>query len=137
MKSRLFFCFVLVATQFYNYLHAMEQNKLSVLFGTHTEQGGRRYQEDTYYNDGEKNVYGVFDGHDGGDVSQYLKRCFGKKFSKQQGTIKNRLKSTFKKCETHCLRIFEAGSTAVVAVVDDNNENLYVVNIGDSRGVFG
>ncbi len=138
VKSKLFFCFALVVSFFCNYLQAMEKDGLRILSGTHSEQSKRKYQEDTYCNDDTQRVYCVFDGHGGGKVSEYLKENFNPIFSKKKGYIPWRLKVAFEECEKHCVvENFRSGSTAVVAAMGVDNKNLHVVNIGDSRFVFG
>ena len=84
-----------------------KDDRLHILFGTHSEQGKRKYQEDTYCNDDTQRVYCVFDGHGGGEVSKYLKENFNPIFSKKKGSVPSRLKAAFEECEEYCVENFK------------------------------
>jgi serine/threonine protein phosphatase PrpC len=106
------------------------------------DQGMRDYQEDTYDIDMINNFLyiGLFDGHGGDKVSQYLKK-----------NLKNELKKRLIPSNTNISKVlhesleaiensikFEdklhTGSTALVALKKDNK--IYVANVGDCRCII-
>ncbi len=147
MKSRLFFCFVLVATQFCNYLHAMEQDNvsqkknLSVLVGTFYNNGKNKKRYNTFCNT--DNLFGVFDGHGKYEYFKRIKNKFYKKFSSlKEDNVECKLKKTFELIEKdfsiaeECDYYFTSRSMPVVAVMDSKNNNLWVASVGTSRCVI-
>ena len=125
-------------------------------------QGRRNSQEDKHIAvlniDGKNtennkiNLLGVFDGHGGKKVSHYLKKnlpdffltkfeknIFLKNdmFTKYTNQVYNLLQNNLK--EKHPRAVEYCGSTACVTIqtVDnDNNNYLWIVNVGDSRAVL-
>ncbi len=116
----------------------MEEGELRTSFGTHTEQNGKKFQEDTFYNSEDGDFFGVFDGHGGDDVSEFLKNNFYYHVIAQKNSVTG-LENAFKESENLVKRNkdqFKAGSTAVVAYVDKKNNTVYIGNVGDSRCVI-
>jgi serine/threonine protein phosphatase PrpC len=118
------------------------------------KQGPRDSMEDTFqimhFNIGKipGTFYGVFDGHGGKDVSYelvhmtrglfpYLIQSLEKVLEKAGGVNKNVpqiIKSCFLEYDKKLFeRKFNAGSTAVVVL--NFNRKLYLINLGDSRGM--
>jgi len=86
---------------------------------------------------------GVYDGHGGNFVSEYLQQNCHKRFlehlinnNNQENAIKNSLLATLKDMETEALNKFKqsGGSTAVISYIKNNI--LYVAYVGDSRLVL-
>jgi protein phosphatase 1L len=124
-------------------------------------QGRRKTQEDQHIailnitgNNNEMNkinFFGVFDGHGGKKVSHYLrnnlpgffttkfkKNIFTKNdaFTKYTNAVYDLLQNDLK--EKHPRAVEYCGSTACVAIHanDDNKQYLWLINVGDSRGVL-
>lgn len=120
-------------------------------------QGKRPSQEDQHIailnlNDTDKsintiNLFGVFDGHGGKKVSHYLKNNLpdffltknikdifknNKQFNKYVNEVYNLLQNNLK--EKHPRAVEYCGSTACVVLQTENN--LWVINVGDSRCVL-
>ncbi len=115
----------------------------------YAEQGEREYMEDTYqimhFNIGNKKgtFYGVFDGHGGTDVShQLISAEMGlfplliesmKKYPTKP--IKSIIRGVFLEYDKRLFnKNLKAGSTAAVILRYDHK--LYLVNLGDSRGLI-
>jgi len=125
---------------------------------SHSLQGKRQTQEDNHYSllniDGSNekynsvNFFGVFDGHGGSQISKYLKnnlpnffvRKLGnkniykdkEKFSKYINEVYNYLQDNLK--VRHPRAAEYCGSTACVGI--NYKKNLWMINVGDSRGVL-
>ncbi len=137
-RSKILSCLILTVSLFFKPLQAMEEGELHTSFGTHTEQNGKKFQEDTFYNSEDGDFFGVFDGHNGDDVSKLLKDNFYYYVIAQKHPVTG-LENAFKESENLVKRHkdqFKAGSTAVVAYVDKKNNNVYIGNVGDSRCVI-
>lgn len=110
-------------------------------------QGHRQYMEDRcdIQEYGDWYYFGVFDGHGGDFVSQYLKENLGdeikKNISKNTNTsISDRLIQVFEQANAqlkkdHLQESLHCGSTAIVALVNKKNGTVYFVNTGDSRAI--
>ena len=106
----------------------------------HCHQGRRDYQEDrgviTKMEDG-REIYAIFDGHGGADVSEraqtdymnVLKRMLRK--GERSLTMEEIMHKSFLEFG-QSVRNYNAGSTAVVCVLDRNDGTLTVSNVGDS-----
>jgi protein phosphatase 2C len=104
-------------------------------YGVVTKQNARQYQEDRYIVKQYKlgTFFGLYDGHGGSDVSQYLCDNLTSHFSSMRGSIKTKMFEAFKKSETYCLENFPVGgSTALVAFLGKDNI-LHYAWAGDSR----
>ena len=122
-------------------------------------QGKRISNEDEHFHfnniDGKKNAnkinfFCVFDGHGGNGISKYLKKNLPKYFIKNPITFDNKKKvsNTIKKIynkinddlkQKHPRMSLYCGSTALVCILSKNIKNkliLWVINVGDSRGVL-
>ncbi|EDO40449.1 predicted protein [Nematostella vectensis] len=85
---------------------------------------------------------GVYDGHGGARVAQYVGQNLQKKIASQpawaKGNVIEALKKGFLSCDTDMLKDEQmkdevAGTTAVVVVIKNNK--LYCANVGDSRAI--
>lgn len=86
---------------------------------------------------GDYNLFGVFDGHGGSRVSEYLRLNFASVFAKHfSETLNNGIfVDIFSDIDSTILRSIKAGgSTAVVACV--KNDVLWISNVGDSKALF-
>ncbi|XP_002964123.2 probable protein phosphatase 2C 59 [Selaginella moellendorffii] len=123
-----------------------EQSPPRRYFGSATDQGLRRYQEDRILavsNHTQFGVFGVFDGHGGAQASDLAASLFYPRFvrhlSSQGGDLRRHaleksLRSTLGDVEDAVLgNQITAGSTACVAVV--TSEFVLVANVGDSRAL--
>ena len=117
----------------------------------HAIQGRRDYMEDTniiHELEG-ISVYGVFDGHGGGEISKFLKDEFWNFLTAEfksiscldhSNEVKNAIHTTFLKIDRHLSTIraigqnHDPGSTAVIALKIKNK--LYLGNLGDSRAII-
>lgn len=115
-----------------------------------TNIGGRPYQEDrnviakAQIDQRRIMIYGVFDGHGGSDISEYLVNHLPETLIQEFTTIKNNLddpsivKEAIKQAYLNLdQKIYQeldtnAGSTAIVFIQIGNRG--YLVNLGDSRG---
>jgi len=95
------------------------------------------------------NIFGVFDGHGGGDVSKFLKANLSKYFLKKN---KDYIFENTKKTLRYIENVFDhiqdklkntdfanySGSTALLAIQSEykNKKHVWVSNVGDSRGVI-
>ena len=113
-----------------------------------SNSGYRNYMEDkaksieNLKGDQNKILFCLFDGHGGGEVSNYLQNYFGQ-YMKQIIPFKNLLldfKNLFKSIDekVKLLNASGAGSTATIAYIERQNGKriLYVANIGDTRCVL-
>lgn len=113
---------------------------------THTDQGLRPYQEDRYCNDfiiGNYRMYGVFDGHGGGQIAETCADVFPGVIL--QGmynggidiscVLRNAFHSVDKFVECMGSTVSHVGSTAVVCLVSKNA--IYFANAGDSLALIG
>jgi len=112
----------------------------------------RNTMEDGYFicddilKDGKSGLFGVFDGHGGRDVAEYLLKNFQKEFINEYVRLKKdtkaALESTFinldQQIKANC-KSDEMGSTACVAFIlyESGRRMLYVANVGDTRAVLG
>ena len=109
-------------------------------------KGEREYMEDTYviaHKPGIK-LYGVFDGHSGKSVSNFLKQHLAKRVI--SGVIKTDLtpinvikviRNVYNELDTVIMNKHykgDPGSTAIVAMLV--GDILYFINVGDSRGLL-
>lgn len=118
----------------------------------HHNQGKRKEQEDTSVNYYEYpyGVYGVFDGHGGGEISKALVEKFKelpKYLKSRQGTsTEQAIKDFYLQADKDLLRDVvlnpkmseddDPGSTATVAILDNSNGKLYLANLGDSSTIL-
>ncbi len=133
----------------------IERLKKAVAFGTATNRGSRLSIEDRHYACiyGTVAVAGVFDGHNGIKVSDWLADNFFQaiKFKHPprvpdfwsivtQGRPEPRFSESYLKNLFYEIdKVFdntEAGSTAVCAFIDGGSNILTVANLGDSRAVL-
>ena len=105
-----------------------------------TSIGGRKENEDRIDIDEEiyPNIkyYGVFDGHGGKEVSEflriYLKEILGQELIKTKGkNLKNALENSIK-IVNNLVDYKTTGSTCCVALIKNKIE-VYIANVGDSR----
>jgi len=140
--------------------------KTRLEFYTHTHRGTKRYNEDrriaephlcqlvdnAALTENRYALFGVFDGHNGGFVSQYLKENFAEHFTKfmskspphkmQEDKMKKTkamLSDIFTSLDEEIMSTLAAqdrkdGSTATACFVD--NETVWTVNVGDTRAVL-
>lgn len=91
------------------------------MFGIHFEQGPRRSMEDRHFIDLDTHTYGIFDGHGGGKMSEYLGKVAPTKFhdldfeKESLGKIFNEVNLSFKSDVGN----LPDGSTLVMARVFD------------------
>lgn len=122
---------------------AMRNNRPLLFFSSEsTDVGGREEQEDAHFFLEEKDhiLTGLFDGHSGRLVADYVCKYFPKKFKQIFGevdenvhrafeqTINEIQKSIAKKRELH-----SQGSTAVVCYIDKKRGLIYTATLGDSE----
>lgn len=90
--------------------------------------------------------FGVFDGHGGPFTSTFchekLHEVLQRRPELQRGDIEGALTNAFEELDAQLTNeltkeTFEDGSTAVVAVLDEASQRLWVANAGDSRAVLG
>lgn len=106
------------------------------------DQGMRQYQEDTYDIDMINNFLyiGLFDGHGGDKVSQYLKSNLKdeikKRLSPSTTNISKVLHESLEAIENNIKfqDKMHTGSTALIALKKDNK--LYIANVGDCRCII-
>ena len=136
MKAKILFCSVLAFSL------SLSAVPVTVSYDVSTHQNKRPYQEDRFtheymqHNGGE--FFGVYDGHGGDKVSSYLQssvhtyyaQCLGNQLTQQQA-----FECAFLKTENYALKNFDDGSTAVVAIIDKDNQ-LHCAWVGDSRAVL-
>jgi serine/threonine protein phosphatase PrpC len=124
----------------YNITHVQAEN-----------QGSRLYMEDhcDIQEYGDWYYFGVFDGHGGEFVSQYLKDNLFRairenmKFTSRpyhHTSIPDRLIQSFEQINSqlkkeHLQESLHCGSTAIVALVNKRSGKVYFANTGDSRAV--
>lgn len=128
--------------------------KINIHHDVKAEQNRRPYQEDRFIYEQIKSqkgglkkpgitFVGVYDGHGGDKTSSHLQKNLHNYFDECLGrtpNIKNALEGAFEKAENYALENFEDGSTAVVACVEDNDDDqdvyLHCAWAGDSRLVL-
>lgn len=110
-------------------------------FGHAELQGRRPSMEDAYQYIQQNGIsfYGLFDGHGGSKVSNFLADNLGKNILNDQAITDNPVNALIKGYEkTHNDLIenwaYSQGSTAVSALIYNNT--IYVANVGDSRAVL-
>lgn len=112
-------------------------------YGAASIQGDRPYQEDRYSLAGDtiSNYFGVFDGHVGSKVSQFLKQHLHENiltkvdFSDPNIIIENLEKSFLEINESLVNNGIEnEGSTAIIAYIKNNK--IFIANTGDSRAII-
>ena len=100
---------------------------LSYVVITGSWRGNRKYMEDRILDCSQHHILGVFDGHGGSDVSNYLVKRFESVYANT-----NSLYLTFKKLESEIKREkLDGGSTGIVVRISDSK--LESVSIGDSE----
>ncbi|CAK84175.1 unnamed protein product (macronuclear) [Paramecium tetraurelia] len=106
-------------------------------------QGWREYMEDyiLIQEQEEFQLYGVFDGHGGKDVSEFLSdhfyEIFEMELKKNPENYHLVLESTFETLDTilaHRIASSKVGSTANIVLV--TKEKVYIANLGDSRAIL-
>ena len=114
--------------------------KAKYTFGKVSLQGMRDYNEDTIdIICGNKfNYFGLYDGHGGKFVSQYLKSNLGKTLESSKTISKNGIKKVYKNLQDtlkgkHLEKSLEIGSTAI-SFINMGKKN-YIVNLGDCRAI--
>ena len=108
----------------------------------------RKYMEDqgiaieNFNNDPNKILFGLFDGHGGGQVSKFLQENFAI-YMKQMYPCNDYFEGfidLFKKLDEKILALNcpDAGSTATIVYIErqNNKKYLYCVNVGDSRCII-
>lgn len=105
-------------------------------------KGKRSYMEDTYCIDNENNIsiYGVFDGHGGTIISDTLKKIIPDFFRNKifiNDVDKTKIENAFIIIEKY-LRSLVANNTvgSTACIVVKYNNNIYCINLGDSRLVL-
>lgn len=107
-------------------------------------QGRRENMEDTYVHSsfGNTILYGVFDGHGGDEVSKSLPKLLSNKLLssineknyKNEEMVKEIIRNIFLEIDNGLSKLnIESGSTAVMCLKINNY--LYIINLGDSRGI--
>jgi len=115
--------------------------KPKITIGFHQEQGRRDYMEDEIFIfKGNSFVFTcIFDGHGGGECSNFLKKyCFKifKNNLKIFNTIKKSLLNTTKQLHLGILKNkIQSGSTFNVIVVNRMTNHFFIANVGDSRAI--
>lgn len=110
------------------------------------DQGTRKYQEDTYcrhvinHADNNVNLYGVFDGHNGADVSEYVAQHFHEVLHSEMMLTEQHEQFVFNAFKTMDEKAIglgknDIGSTAVIVLVDEHN--IVAANCGDSMAIVG
>ncbi|CAD8102250.1 unnamed protein product [Paramecium sonneborni] len=106
-------------------------------------QGWREYMEDFILikEQEEFQLYGVFDGHGGQEVSEFLSEHFYEIFEMELNKNPENyyvvLESTFETLDTilaHQIASSKVGSTAIIVLV--TKEKVYIANLGDSRAIL-
>lgn len=116
-----------------------------LIWGCYHNIGGRPYQEDTYIADvsiGDiYNLFGVFDGHGGSDISEFLSEnapdFISKSILEYEGLIEPALKDAFINLDKNIPSkddIDTNGSTSIVVLI--NEDKIVCANCGDSRAVL-
>lgn len=119
-----------------------------LLIGSSTMRGWRASSQDTHVicvdqpNDIETSFFGVFDGHGGNMVSEYLSNHLYNSLvdrpAFKTGKIKEALEESFVMVDERMrsdtsIRNDDSGSTGTVVLI--LNDSLYCANVGDSRAV--
>jgi len=86
-------------------------------------------------------LFALFDGHGGGHVAQYLKKNFCDVlkriiFINENLDLVEILKITIETIDKEIAKlnnVKECGSTGTVVLIDNNNDAIYCVNVGDSK----
>jgi len=125
-------------------------------------QGGRLYMEDEYIVGNGGKFFGVFDGHGGGDVSNFLATNLYKEIQQQMkrkqweeqdkitddykislSSLVSAIRSAFENVESEIVAVKEfayQGSTAVTVTIHeeekDGSRTILSANVGDSRAVL-
>ncbi len=137
---------------------SLSMAKIDIHYDVKTEQNRRDYQEDRFtyakiksqkggfFGFGKKpgvTFVGVYDGHGGDKTSSHLQKNLHNYFDEclsRTSDIKKALEGAFEKAENYALENFEDGSTAVVACVEDSDDEqdvyLHCAWTGDSRLVL-
>src|SRR5438552_3313877 len=93
MTKKLIVLFLMVSHQ----LFCMEEVKYAIDYYAVTDQGKRIYQEDRHmvkqYTKG--TFFGIYDGHGGDEVAEYLNDKYAAQFAKTTGSAEMRMKETF------------------------------------------
>lgn len=97
-----------------------------------TAKGSRSYQEDTLINVqmSQGTLLGVFDGHGGDEASQWMSHYFEKNFNDQRDPEAG-LRQAFAVAAA-MLRGYGSGTTASVAFIPTDSQDVYTAVIGDS-----
>lgn len=117
--------------------HSMET--LSFSLATASVQGKRSSNEDAEdFLLGEKyTFFAIYDGHGGDSCSKYLKQYLLDELNNLTEITPEKIKQVFQRIDLGYRRIFpSAGSTAVVAIMDNEHQQLMIVNLGDSRAMI-
>ena len=124
--------------------------KLIKSYGYCQHQGKRNYMEDegkvieNLNGDSNKVLFGLFDGHGGGQVSKFLQENIGN-YMKQilnldETNYINNFTTLFRAIDKqiYTLNVPTVGSTGTIVYIEkkDNRKILYCANIGDSRCVL-
>jgi serine/threonine protein phosphatase PrpC len=104
-------------------------------------QGKRDYNEDRldYIEYPNEIIFGLFDGHGGDFVSEYLKQNTLKEFREClcKNDINHLVNSTQKTLhKKYSEDAGECGSTLLVARLKKNKKQLQIINVGDSKGIL-
>ena len=119
-------------------------------YGYCQNQGKRNYMEDegkvieNLNGDINKILFGLFDGHGGGQVSKFLQEHIGDYMKKILNLDKSNYVENFTKIfknideDIESLHIPTVGSTGTIVYIEkkDNKRILYCVNVGDTRCVL-
>lgn len=115
---------------------------MNLVVGEYHAQGQRDTMEDASMKipsqDGKIRVFGIFDGHCGAQTANYAAANMESAIVGDGDFAQNKeqaLKNAFKKVSDECCQKFDDGATAIVAVVDQQQNRLWLANAGDSRCV--
>jgi serine/threonine protein phosphatase PrpC len=101
-------------------------------------KGYRNEMEDTY--DISPNFFGIYDGHGGKEVANYLAENLGNRVkqntsgSTSEYVLLTTINDTFYEIDKELQQYSEQGSTAICAFMKNNQ--VYIMNTGDSRAVI-
>jgi len=124
----------------------LETSKLFSGYGQCAIQGRRMSMEDQSllipeFCNVNQSLFGIFDGHNGSNCSQFLKDCFPEILSKSQWLENNpsmALMETFKELDKFFLALAKknddkSGSTGIVVFIRETQ--MYIANTGDCRSI--
>ncbi len=143
MRKKLFFFLCSMISFCYA---AERQSELPSYVSVSSYKNNRKTQEDRCFygliydieNIQQGSLFAVLDGHSGEEVADYMAKNLPAKFEKHLNcslTKKQAFENAFSECEEYAINQPVGGSTALAVYI--KNRKAHIVNVGDSRCVFG